>query len=76
MTIRLIATDLDGTLLRSDLSVSERTRKALDRARAAGIHTAPVVARQSHGVRMIAQAAGFDEYALCGNGPHGVYREE
>ncbi|TSA84693.1 HAD family phosphatase [Deinococcus detaillensis] len=73
MTIRLIATDLDGTLLRSDLSVSERTRRALDRARAAGIHTVPVTARQPHGVKMIAEQAGFNEYALCGNGAHGVH---
>ncbi|AZI41458.1 HAD family phosphatase [Deinococcus psychrotolerans] len=73
MTIRLIATDLDGTLLRSDLSVSERTRRALNRARAAGIHTVPVTARQPHGVKMIAEQAGFNEYALCGNGAHGVH---
>ncbi|WP_420597227.1 Cof-type HAD-IIB family hydrolase [Deinococcus sp.] len=73
MPIRLIATDLDGTLLRSDMSVSERTRTALDRARAAGIHVVPVTARQPHGVRMIAEAAGFTEYALCGNGAHGVH---
>ncbi len=73
MSIRLIATDLDGTLLRSDLSVSRRTRKALDAARAAGIHTVPVTARQTHGVRWIAEAAGFDEYALCSNGAYGVH---
>ena len=73
MSIRLIATDLDGTLLRSDRSVSERTRRALDAARAAGIHVVPVTARQPHGVRMIAEAAGFTDYALCGNGAHGVH---
>ena len=73
MPIRLIATDLDGTLLRSDLSVSPRTRRALDAARAAGIHVAKVTARQPHGVRMIAEQAGFTGYALCGNGAHGVH---
>ena len=73
MPIRLIATDLDGTLLRSDLSVSPRTRTALDRARAAGLHTVPVTARQPRGVRMIAEAAGFGGYALCGNGAHGIH---
>lgn len=71
--IRLIATDLDGTLLRPDLSVSARTRAALDAARAAGIHVVPVTARQPRGVRRIAEAAGFTEYALCGNGAHGVH---
>ena len=73
MPIRLIATDLDGTLLRPDLSVSPRTRRALDAARAAGILTVPVTARQPRGVQRIAQAAGFADWALCGNGAHGVH---
>lgn len=71
--IRLIATDLDGTLLRPDLSVSHRTRRALDAARAAGLVVVPVTARQPRGVRRIAEAAGFTDWALCGNGAHGVH---
>ncbi|GAA5513980.1 sugar phosphatase YidA [Deinococcus carri] len=71
--IRLIATDLDGTLLRPDLTVSARTRAALAAARAAGIQVVPVTARQPRGVRPIAEAAGFADYALCGNGAHGVH---
>ncbi|AWN23239.1 hydrolase [Deinococcus irradiatisoli] len=71
--IRLIATDLDGTLLRGDLTVSARTRRALDAARAAGIQVVPVTARQPHGVRRVAEQAGFTDYALCGNGAHGVH---
>ena len=43
--IRLIATDLDGTLLHSDHTVRPRTRAALDAARAAGIEVVPVTAR-------------------------------
>ncbi|MFK7600857.1 Cof-type HAD-IIB family hydrolase [Deinococcus sp. SM5_A1] len=73
MPIRLIATDLDGTLLRPDLSVSPRTRRALDAARAAGIMVVPVTARQPRGVQRIAEAAGFEEWALCGNGAHGLH---
>ncbi|GGM10011.1 HAD family hydrolase [Deinococcus aerophilus] len=71
--IRLIATDLDGTLLRPDHSVSPRTRRALDTARAAGIHVVPVTARQPRGIRHIAEVAGFMDYALCGNGAHGLH---
>ena len=71
--IRLIATDLDGTLLRPDLSVSARTRRALDAARAAGLVVVPVTARQPRGVRRIAEAAGFEGWALCGNGAHGLH---
>lgn len=73
MPLRLIASDLDGTLLRDDLSVSPRTRRALDAARAAGIHVVPVTARQPVGVRRIAQGAGFDGWALCSNGALGIH---
>lgn len=73
MPLRLIASDLDGTLLRDDLSVSPRTRRALDAARAAGIHVVPVTARQPVGVRRIAQGAGFDSWALCSNGALGIH---
>ncbi|GGJ75689.1 HAD family hydrolase [Deinococcus aquiradiocola] len=72
--IRLIATDLDGTLLRSDRTVSARTRAALDAARRAGLHVVPVTARQPRSLREgIADAAGFAEWALCGNGAHGLH---
>ena len=42
---RLVATDLDGTLLRSDGSVSERTRAVWAAADEAGIETVLVTAR-------------------------------
>ncbi len=68
MLPRLIATDLDGTLLRNDLSVSLRTRRALDAVRERGVLVVPVTARQPHGVKLIGEAAGFAEWALCSNG--------
>ena len=71
--IRLIATDLDGTLLDSAGAVSPRTRSALDAARDAGIATIPVTARQPIGLRPIAEQAGFTDWALCGNGAYGVH---
>ncbi|GAA3937017.1 Cof-type HAD-IIB family hydrolase [Microbacterium soli] len=71
--IRLIATDLDGTLLNRAGTVSPRTRAALDAARDAGIVTVPVTARQPIGLRPIAAQAGFDDWALCGNGAYGVH---
>jgi Cof subfamily protein (haloacid dehalogenase superfamily) len=73
MTPRLVATDLDGTLLRDDRTVSPRTRAALDAARAAGVHVVPVTARQPLGVRPLAEAAGFDGWAVCSNGSLGVH---
>lgn len=78
MAVRLIATDLDGTLLDRSAAdgsgvVTPRTRRALDAARAAGIATIPVTARQPIGLRPIAEQAGFDDWALCGNGAYGVH---
>ncbi|MCE4026910.1 Cof-type HAD-IIB family hydrolase [Microbacterium sp. Au-Mic1] len=71
--IRLIATDLDGTLLDPAGQVSARTRAALDAARAAGIVVVPVTARQPIGLRAVAEEAGFDGWALCGNGAYGIH---
>lgn len=72
-SVRLIATDLDGTLLGADGAVSARTRAALDAARDAGIITVPVTARQPIGLQPIAVQAGFRDWALCGNGAYGVH---
>jgi len=66
--IRLIATDLDGTLLRSDLSVSERTQRALRAARDAGIRIVLVSARGPIGVGRVADLIGGDGLAICSNG--------
>jgi len=73
VTVRLIATDLDGTLLDSSSSVTARTRRALDAARARGIHVIPVTARQPIGLRAIAADAAFDGWALCSNGAYAVH---
>lgn len=68
-----MATDLDGTLLGSDLTVSARTRAALDAVRAAGVPVVPVTARQPEGMREVAAAGGFDGWALCSNGALGLH---
>ena len=73
MTLRLIATDLDGTLLTSASEVSVRTRAVLDAARARGIHVVPVTARQPIGLRTLAGDAGFDGWALCSNGAYATH---
>lgn len=70
---RLIATDLDNTLLRSDRSVSERTVAALTAARDAGIPVVPVTARNPVGVREVNAPLGFTDWALCGNGAYAVH---
>ena len=65
---RLAAIDLDGTLLRSDGTVSDRSRAALAAARDAGIDLVVVTARSPRSVREIATDLGLDGLALCANG--------
>ena len=66
--IRLVATDLDGTLLRSDGSFSDRTLAALARVQDAGITVVFVSARSPRTVPLDADRAGVRGYTICGNG--------
>ncbi|MEU8654329.1 HAD family hydrolase [Streptomyces sp. NPDC048737] len=65
---RLIATDLDGTLLRSDESISLRTRDALAAATAAGASHIVVTGRGVPWTRHILDDLGYDGLAVCGQG--------
>ncbi|MBJ6639412.1 MULTISPECIES: HAD family hydrolase [unclassified Streptomyces] len=65
---RLIATDLDGTLLRSDESISRRTRDALAAATAAGAAHIVVTGRAVPWTRHILDDLGYDGLAVCGQG--------
>ncbi|MFF0463532.1 HAD family hydrolase [Streptomyces mexicanus] len=64
----LIATDLDGTLLRGDDSVSERSRAALARAAAAGARHLVVTGRPAPRVRSLLASLGATGLAVCGQG--------
>lgn len=66
--IRLIATDIDDTLLRSDKTISERTRGVLRRLDERGIVLVPVTARPPRSLRAIADHCGFSGIALTCNG--------
>ena len=59
---------MDGTLLRPDASLSERSRAALGRARASGIRVVLVTARGPRSVRVLAAELGLDGSAICSNG--------
>ncbi|MCW7986124.1 HAD-IIB family hydrolase [Streptomyces sp. SID8375] len=65
---KLIATDLDGTLLRSDETVSERTRQALAAATAAGAAHIVVTGRAVPWTRHILDALDYRGLAVCGQG--------
>jgi Cof subfamily protein (haloacid dehalogenase superfamily) len=64
----LVATDLDGTLLRTDVTVSERTRAALAAAVAQGAAHLVVTGRGVAWTRPILDAIGYDGLAVCGQG--------
>jgi hypothetical protein len=66
--IDLIATDLDGTLLRSDGTVSERTRAALAAADAAGLVVVFVTGRPPRWLDPIADSTGHLGVAVGANG--------
>ncbi|WP_200263909.1 HAD family hydrolase [Streptomyces sp. HSG2] len=65
---RLIATDLDGTLLRGDGTVSPRTRAALDAATRAGASHVVVTGRQVPWTRHVLDDLGYRGLAVCGQG--------
>ncbi|MEZ7002040.1 HAD family hydrolase [Streptomyces sp. AD55] len=64
----LVATDLDGTLLRSDHSISGRTREALAAATAAGAAHIVVTGRAVPWTRYILDDLGYQGLAVCGQG--------
>lgn len=64
----MIATDLDGTLLRSDGSVSERVRDAVLDARRAGIEVVPATGRPRMVTEDVMERLDFLDYWVFANG--------
>ncbi len=65
---RLIATDLDGTLLRDDKSVSDRTVAALAAAERAGIEVFFVTGRPARWMGVVSDHVHGHGLAICANG--------
>jgi 5-amino-6-(5-phospho-D-ribitylamino)uracil phosphatase len=68
MNIRLIALDLDGTLLNSRGELTARNRGALDAARARGAQVARVTGRRFRDARPLALELGLDVPLIAHNG--------
>jgi len=66
--IRLLATDIDGTLLNPQFSISEGDLAALRRAHAAGIEIVLVTGRRHTFALPIARQLGFDLWLISSNG--------
>jgi Cof subfamily protein (haloacid dehalogenase superfamily) len=68
MTPRVVATDLDGTVVRSDGTISARTRAALAAVRQRGALVVVATGRPPRWLAGIADAAGPGAVAICANG--------
>jgi hydroxymethylpyrimidine pyrophosphatase-like HAD family hydrolase len=66
--IRLLALDIDGTVLRGDKTVSPRTRLAIERARADGVRLALVTGRRHPSARRVAEDLGGQIPLVLHNG--------
>jgi Cof subfamily protein (haloacid dehalogenase superfamily) len=68
MPIRLLALDLDGTLLNSRGEISSRNRRALTEARERGVKVALVTGRRFRDARPLALELGLDVPVISHNG--------
>jgi Cof subfamily protein (haloacid dehalogenase superfamily) len=67
-SIRLLATDIDGTLLNPQFQISEGDLAALRRAHASGIEIVLVTGRRHTFALPIAKQLGFDLWLISSNG--------
>ncbi|MFZ0815634.1 MAG: Cof-type HAD-IIB family hydrolase, partial [Candidatus Sulfotelmatobacter sp.] len=68
LPIRLLATDIDGTLLNPQFKISPEDLEALLRAHTAGIEVVLVTGRRHAFALPIAQQLGFDLWLISSNG--------
>ena len=65
---KLIAIDLDGTLLNSYGLISEKNRETIKKAQENGIKIVLASGRTTNSVKSLAEELGGNEYIICGNG--------
>lgn len=68
--IKLIAIDLDGTVLRDDKTISKRTLQAIQRAKTAGIPVIMVTARPPRSSKAIYEQLGLTTPSIHYNGAY------
>lgn len=69
MSVKLIASDLDGTLMAPDhLTVTEKTKSALLKAHNKGIKLAIATGRTLHFTDNVTEQIPFVDYVICSNG--------
>ena len=65
---KLVAIDLDGTLLNSYGQISEKNKETLKKAQEKGIEVVLSSGRSSNSVKNFANDIGDNKYIICGNG--------
>ena len=65
---KLIAIDLDGTLLNSYGLISEENKKAIKKAQEEGANVVLSSGRSTSSVKNLAEELGGNKYIICGNG--------
>ena len=65
---KLIAIDLDGTLLNSYSQISEKNKEALKKAQQKGVEIVLASGRSTNSVKNLANDIGDNKYIICGNG--------
>lgn len=70
--IRIIALDLDGTLLNENKELPEANLRALEAAAAKGIHIVPTTGRYYGGMPQVIRDLPFVRYAITVNGAQAV----
>ncbi|HEX8498321.1 MAG TPA: HAD family hydrolase [Actinomycetales bacterium] len=66
--MRLVATDLDGTIVRPDGTISQRTLDAFARCESAGVDVVYVTGRPPRWLGDVVAQTGHSGTAICGNG--------
>lgn len=75
MKYKLIITDLDRTLLRTDKSISDRTLAVLKRCKESGVLLVAATARPYRTITEYNELIGFDA-AVCLNGAYIAYKDK
>ncbi len=68
LAFSVVASDLDGTLVRTEGTISERTVAAMARAEAAGALVIFVTGRPPRWMQPVVEATGASGLAICANG--------
>jgi Cof subfamily protein (haloacid dehalogenase superfamily) len=75
LTYKLLALDVDGTLLRRDGSIQDDDLEAIRRLQAAGVPVTLATGRLYSGTRGVARSAGIAGPVACVDGSHIVHTE-